>query len=154
LRLDADTRRKLIEAQQVEDKARQQAARGPVREEIIRLRYADAQEVANTLSGILGIRISQGGFTTPVPLPQLSQLYVPSPPINIPSNPPPPVTAPQPEAPLSPEAVAEGLTVGYYKKTNAVFIRYYSRDLERIKQLVYEYLDIPVPQIQIAAQMV
>jgi type IV pilus assembly protein PilQ len=154
LRLEADTRRKIIEAKQAEDKAAQLAARGPVREEIIRLRYADAEEVARTLSGILGIRAGGGGFTAPVPLPQLSQLYSPSPPVNIPSTPPPPTTLPAPEQPLSPEAVAEGLTVGFYKKTNSVFIRYYARDLERINRLVREYLDIPTPQIQIAAQMV
>ena len=132
-------------------------ARGPVREEMVRLRYADAEEVARTISGILGIRITQGqlgGFNAPVPLPQLSQLYVPSPPVNIPSEPIPSPTVAPPEAPLSPEAVAEGLTVGYYKKTNSVFIRYYARDLERINRLIREYLDIPVPQIQISAQMV
>jgi type IV pilus assembly protein PilQ len=154
LRLEADTRRKIIEAKQAEERAAALAARGPVREEIIRLRYADAEEVARTLSGILGIRSGGGGFTAPVPLPQLSQLYVPSPPVNIPSTPPPPQTLPAPEAPLSAEAVAEGLTVGFYKKTNAIFIRYYAHDLERINRLVREYLDVPIPQIQIAAQMV
>jgi type IV pilus assembly protein PilQ len=154
LRLEADTRRKIIEARQAEDKAAQLAARGTIREEIIRLRYADAEEVARALAGILGIRVTTGGFAAPVPLPQLSQLYAPSPPVNIPSTPPPPMTLPGPEPQLSPEAVAEGLTVGFYKKTNAVFIRYYARDLERIKTLIQEYLDVPVPQIQIAAQMV
>ena len=154
LRLEADTRRKIIEAQVAERKAAELAARGPVREEIIRLRYANAEEVANTLAGILGIRGVQGGFAAPVPLPQLSQLYVPSPPVNIPSTPAPPVTLPSPEVPLSAEAVAEGLTVGFYKKTNAVFIRYYARDLERINRLIRDYLDVPTPQIQIAAQMV
>jgi type IV pilus assembly protein PilQ len=154
LRLEADTRRKIIEAKQAEDKAAELAARGPVREEIIRLRYADAEEVARTVAGILGIRGVQGGFAAPVPLPQLSQLYVPSPPVNIPSTPTPPVTLPAQEVPLSAEAVAEGLTVGFYKKTNAVFIRYYARDLERINRLIREYLDVPTPQIQIAAQMV
>jgi len=59
-----------------------------------------------------------------------------------------------PEAPMSPEAVARGLTVGAYRPTNSVFIRYYARDLERIKQLIEEKLDVPLPQIQIAAQMV
>src|SRR5262249_45393637 len=89
-----------------------------------------------------------------VALPQLSQLYVPSPPVNIPANPPPPLTLPQPEGPLSPEAVADGLTVGFYKKTNAVFIRYYARDLDRIRTLVREFLDVPIPHIHIGAQMV
>src|SRR5262245_13893155 len=112
LRLEADTRRKILEAKQAEDRAAQLAARGPVREEIIRLRYADAEEVARTLSGILGIRSGGGGFSQPIPLPQLSQLYVPSPPVNIPSNQPAPLTVLTPEQQLSPEAVAEGLTVG------------------------------------------
>ncbi len=131
-------------------------ARGPIREETIRLRYADAEEVAKTIQGILGIRPSGSGAfaSAPVPLPQLSQLYAPSPPINIPSEPPPPQTAPVAQSPLSPEAIAKGLTVGAYKATNSVFIRYYSRDLERIKKLIQDSLDIPLPQIQIAAQMV
>jgi len=129
-------------------------ARGPIREEMIPLRYADAEEVARTIGGILGVRVVQGSFSAPVPLPQLSQLYSPSPPVEIPSSPAPPVAMPGPEPGPSQEAVARGLTVGFYKKTNAVFIRYYSRDLERIKRLISEYLDIPVPQIQIAAQMV
>jgi len=153
-KVEADAR--MAQAKALRDAARdaELLARGPVREEIVRLRYADAEEVARTLAGILGIRVVQGAFAQPVQLPQLSQLYTPSPPVNIPSNPPAPLTTPPQEVPLSPEAVAEGLTVGYYKKTNAVFIRYYARDLERINRLVHEYLDIPTPQIQIAAQMV
>jgi len=154
IRLEAETRRKVVEAKQADEKAAEQAARGPVREEIIRLRYADAEEVAKTVSGILGVRVIQGGFSTPVPLPQLSQLYTPSPPVNIPSTPQAPTTFPGQDQQLSPEAVSEGLTVGFYKKTNAIFIRYYSRDLERINRLIREFLDVPVPQIQISAQMV
>jgi len=50
--------------------------------------------------------------------------------------------------------LAKGLTVQAYKPTNSVFIRFYSRDLERIKKLIRESLDIPLAQIQIAAQMV
>jgi type IV pilus assembly protein PilQ len=129
-------------------------ARGPIREEMIPLRYADAEEVARTIGGILGVRVVQGGFSAPVPLPQLSSLYVPTPPVEIPSAPPPPVTVPGQEPTPSTESVAQGLTVGFYKKTNAVFLRYYARDLERINKLIRDYLDIPVPQIQIAAQMV
>ncbi len=156
-RADAANQKMEADARQAQVRAAKDAellARGPVREEIIRLRYADAEEVARTLAGILGIRGVAGGFSAPVPLPQLSQLYVPSPPVNIPDTPPAPQTLPEPQPTLSSEAVAEGLTVGFYKKTNAVFIRYYARDLERINKLVREYLDVPVPQIQIAAQMV
>ena len=94
LRLEADTRKKLVEAKQAEDEIAELIARGPIREETIRLRYADAEEVARTIQGILGIRpCGSGAFASaPVPLPQLSQLYAPSPPMNIPSEPPPPQT--------------------------------------------------------------
>jgi type IV pilus assembly protein PilQ len=153
LRLEADTRKKIIEAKQAEDEAADIIARGPIREETIRLKYADAEEVAKTIQGILGLR--PGAFSTsPVPLPQLSQLYYPSPPSLIPSEPPAPQTAPVPAPPMSSDALAKGLTVGAYRATNSVFIRYYSRDLERIKKLIQESLDVPLPQIQIAAQMV
>jgi len=152
LRLEADTRRKIVEARRAEDELGELAARGPIREETIRLQYADAEDVARTLQGILGIA-PQGTTGQAVPLPQLSQLYVPSPPIDIPSSPAPPLTAPSPGPPPS-EIVAKGLTVQAYKPTNSLFIRYYEKDIERLKKLVQERLDIPVPQVQIAAQMV
>jgi len=155
LRLEADTRRKIVEARRAEEELSELAARGPVREETIRLRYADAEEVARTIQGILGLRPTErGGFTAPVPLPQLSQLYSPSPPVDIQAEPAPPQLAPVPIPPAAPDVVAKGLTVGAYKPTNSVFIRYYARDLERIKRLIQESLDVPLPQIQIAAQMV
>jgi type IV pilus assembly protein PilQ len=50
--------------------------------------------------------------------------------------------------------VARGLTVRAYRPTNSVFIRYYARDLERLRALITERLDVPLPQVQIAAQMV
>jgi type IV pilus assembly protein PilQ len=152
LRLEADTRRKIVEARRAEEELAELAARGPIREETIRLQYADAEDVAKTLQGILGIA-PQGSTQAAVPLPQLSQLYVPSPPIDIPSSPAPPLTAPSPAPPPS-EIVAKGLTVQAYKPTNSLFIRYYEKDIERLKKLVQERLDIPVPQVQIAAQMV
>ena len=153
LRLEADTRRKIVEARRAEEELAELAGRGPIREETIRLQYADAEDVAKTLQGILGI-LPQGSTQSAVPLPQLSQLYVPSPPIDIPSSPPPPLTAPS-LSPASPsEIVAKGLTVQAYKPTNSLFIRYYEKDIERLKKLVQERLDIPVPQVQIAAQMV
>ena len=152
LRLEADTRRKIVEARRAEEELGELAARGPIREETIRLQYADAEDVARTLQGILGI-IPQGTGQA-VPLPQLSQLYVPSPPIDIPSSPPPPLTAPSLSPAPPSDIVAKGLTVQAYKPTNSLFIRYYEKDLERLKKLVQERLDIPVPQVQIAAQMV
>jgi type IV pilus assembly protein PilQ len=151
LRLEADTRKKIVEARRAEEELGELAARGPIREETIRLHYADAEDVAKTLQGILGIA-PQGATQAAVPLPQLSQLYVPSPPIDIPSSPAPPLTAPSPSPPS--EIVAKGLTVQAYKPTNSLFIRYYEKDIERLKRLVQERLDIPVPQVQIAAQMV
>ena len=151
LRLEADTRRKIVEARRAEEEFAELASRGPIREETIRLQYADAEDVAKTLQGILGI--TSQGTGQAVPLPQLSQLYVPSPPIDIPSSPPPPLTAPSFSPPPS-EIVAKGLTVQAYKPTNSLFIRYYEKDIERLKKLVQERLDIPVPQVQIAAQMV
>src|SRR5262249_60771870 len=48
----------------------------------------------------------------------------------------------------------KGLTVQAYKPTNSVSIRCYQRDIERIRRLIQERLDVPVPQVQIAAQMV
>jgi type IV pilus assembly protein PilQ len=152
LRLEADTRRKIVEARRAEEDLADLTARGPIREETIRLQYADAEDVAKTLQGILGI--TPQGTGQAVPLPQLSQLYVPSPPIDIPSSPPPPLTAPSLSPPPPSDIVAKGLTVQAYKPTNSLFIRYYEKDLERLKKLVQERLDIPVPQVQIAAQMV
>ena len=152
LRLEADTRRKIVEARRAEEELAELSARGPIREETIRLQYADAEDVAKTLQGILGI--TSQGTGQAVPLPQLSQLYVPSPPIDIPSSPPPPLTAPSLSPAPPSDIVAKGLTVQAYKPTNSLFIRYYEKDIERLKKLVQERLDIPVPQVQIAAQMV
>ena len=152
LRLEADTRKKIAEARRAEEEMAELAARGPIREETIRLQYADAEDVARTLLGILGIAPAGTG-QAPVPLPQLSQLYVPSPPVDIPSMPQPPVTTPGPPPPPS-EILAKGLTVQAYRPTNSVFIRYYERDIERLRTLIQQRLDIPVPQVQIAAQMV
>jgi type IV pilus assembly protein PilQ len=152
LRLEADTRRKIVEARRAEEELGELAARGPIREETIRLQYADAEDVAKTLQGILGITTQGTGQA--VPLPQLSQLYVPSPPIDIPSSPPPPLTAPSLSPPPPSDIIAKGLTVQAYKPTNSLFIRYYEKDLERLKKLIQERFDIPVPQVQIAAQMV
>ena len=150
LRLEADTRKKIVEARKAEDELQELNARGPVVEETIRLHYADAEAVARTIQGILGLP-PEGATPPPVPL---SQLYAPTPPTEIPTTPPPPQTAPGPVATPPPDVLAKGLTVQAYRPTNSVFIRFYSRDLERIKKLIFESLDIPVPQVQIAAQMV
>src|SRR5437879_6593082 len=127
-------------------------ARGPLREETIRLSYADAVDVAKTLQGILGLPPA-GTIAPPAPSPGI---YAPPPPIDIPSEgqtsqPPAPMLAPG--MPL-PETMAKGITVSAHKPTNSVFIRHYEADLARIKRLVKEQLDVPLPQVQIVAQMV
>ena len=127
-------------------------ARGPLREETIRLSYADAVDVAKTLQGILGLPPA-GTIAPPAPSPGI---YAPPPPIDIPSEgqtsqPPAPML--MPGMPL-PETMAKGITVSAHKPTNSVFIRHYEADLARIKRLVKEQLDVPLPQVQIVAQMV
>ncbi len=148
-RLEAETRQKITEAKQKEEEFEQLKARGSIKEMTIRLSYADAEEVAKTISGILGL--PPGGELVPTLQPQL---YAPPPPVNIPAQPvaPPTVAAPAPQP--TPEALAKGLTVRAYKPTNTIFIRFYENDLNRIVKLIKESLDIPLPQVQIAAQMV
>ena len=127
-------------------------ARGPLREETIRLSYADAGEVAKTLQGIMGLPPT-GTIAAPAPSPGL---YAPPPPIDIPSEgqaSPPPAPMLAPGMSFS-ETLAKGITVSAHKPTNSVFIRHYEADLARIKRLVKEQLDVPLPQVQIAAQMV
>ncbi len=152
-RADTEINRKIIEVRRAEQEFEEVLARGPVREETIRLEYADAEEVAKTLLGILGLPPT-GAIPAPIPLSQLSQLYVGSPPLTIPDQPVPPPAAPVPLPPTAADALAKGLTVQAYKPTNAVFIRYYARDLERLRELIKSRLDVPVPQVQIAAQMI
>ena len=179
LKAEIDTRTKLAEAQlkeadlaakrlNAQAAAEEARARGPLREETIRLSYADPEEVARTLQGILGIP-PEG--TAPVP----SQPLVPQ---VLPSGPTPaaaPGTGGQPyiaEQPFSqmfgPQAgqaglrpvvsvsqdvLAKGITIRSHKPTNTIFIRHYAADLERIKKLIREQLDVPLPQVKIEARM-
>ncbi len=124
-------------------------ARGPLREETIRLSYGDPEEIAKTLQGILGIpaegiqaQIAPVGGPPPIAGPPFSALYG---------------TAPQPPPlpPLSPAAdvLAKGITIRAHKPTNSIFIRHYEHDLERIKKLIREKLDVPLPQVKIEARM-
>jgi type IV pilus assembly protein PilQ len=152
-RAEAEINRKIVEVRRAEQELEEVVARGPIREETIRLEYADAEEVAKTIQGILGLP-PEGAVPAPIPLSQLSQLYVPSPPLTIPDQPVPPPATPYPFPGSSSDALAKGLTVRAYKPTNSVFIRYYARDLERIRELIKNQLDVPLPQVQIAAQMV
>jgi type IV pilus assembly protein PilQ len=129
-----------------EQAAEEQARRGPLKEETIRLSYADPDEIAKTLEGILGL---QGGSAPAaptsgpgiIPAPPFSQLFGPGQPV----GPPPPA--------LSPDVLAKGITIRAHKPTNSLFIRHYEADLERIKVLVREKLDIPLPQVKIEARM-
>jgi type IV pilus assembly protein PilQ len=129
-----------------EQAAAEQERRGPLKEETLRLSYADPEEVAKTLEGILGL---QGG-TAPsapaagpgiIPAPPFSQLFGPG------QQPGPPPPA------MSPDVLAKGITIKAHKPTNSLFIRHYAADLERIKTLIREKLDIPLPQIKIEARM-
>src|SRR6185369_2743923 len=161
MKAESDVRAKIAEAQLKEqeaiDKKRladaavaELRARGPLREETIRLSYADPDEVARTLQGILGIpptgvqaQIAPAAEgMPPIAAPPFSALYGTAP--QIPQPPPPSPTA---------EVLAKGITIRPYKPTNSIFIRHYEADLERIKTLIREKLDIPLPQVKIEARM-
>ncbi len=152
---EADARVKIREADAKDREAELIKERGPVKEEMIKLQYADAELAATTIRAILGLRSAAGPGQQVLP----SQ-YQPAPPINIlerlPGAPP---AAPQavPVAESGPSArdvLAYGLAIEAFKPTNSVFIRYFENDLERLKKLIKEKIDIPLPQIHIAAQMV
>jgi type IV pilus assembly protein PilQ len=163
LKAESDVRAKAAEAQLKEqeaiDKKRaaeaalaELQARGPLKEETIRLSYADPEDIARTLQGILGIPAegiqaqvvpsATAGFP-PIPGPPFSALYG--------TGGPPPV-APVPMSP-SAEVLSKGITIRAHKPTNSLFIRHYENDLERIKKLIREKLDIPLPQVKIEARM-
>ena len=169
LKAEIDTRTKLAEAQIKEQDlaarkianeaaAEEARSRGPLREETVRLSYADPEEVAKTLQGILGIPpegtqpvsgtipsvppvISSSGPNLALPnQPPFSALYGPGP-------------APAPVVSISQDVLAKGITIRAHKPTNTIFIRHYQADLERIKKLIHEQLDIPLPQVKIEARM-
>jgi type IV pilus assembly protein PilQ len=160
LKAESDVKAKAAEAQLKEqeaiDKKRaaeaalaELQARGPLREETIRLSYADPEEIAKTLQGILGIpaegvqaqQVPIGGMP-PIAGPPFSALYgtAPPPPLPVPVSP-------------SAEVLAKGITIRPHKPTNSIFIRHYENDLERIKKLIREKLDVPLPQVKIEARM-
>ena len=158
LKAEADVRTKVAEATLKEAEARgkqlaaeaaaaEAAARGPLKEETIRLSYADPEDMAKTLSGILGI--PEGGSVpaaaptiAPIPAPPFSNVFGPG-------------AAAPPLPPLSPSAdvLSKGITIRAHKPTNSIFIRHYANDLERIKKLIRENLDIPLPQVKIEARL-
>ncbi len=160
---EAEVRAKLAEAQVKEAEAiqrklaaeaarREQEARGPLREETIRLSYADPEEVAKTLQGILGIPAEGAKITGPgfigapggPPNPELQPYGAPPGPQA--------VTTMQPVS-VSHDVLAKGLTIRAHKPTNTLFLRLYEADLERVKKLVKESLDVPLPQVKIEARM-
>lgn len=132
--------------------AAEAAARGPLREETIRLSYADPEEVVKTLQGILGIPpegvtvsgmpIGAADGPPPIAEPPFSALYGMA-----------PRPAPPPLIPVASDVLARGLTIAAYKPTNSIFLRLYAADLERTKTLIREQLDIPLPQVKIEARM-
>ena len=169
---EAEARAKEAEAELKEADAKQRKlaaeaaiaeaqARGPLREETIRLKYADPEEVVTTLEGILGL--PKGGAVAATGT-VLKQTGV-TPAIGL--GGPPPIAEPpfqqlygaQPGAPpagpvsVSAEVLAKGITIRAHKPTNTIFIRHYQADLERIKKLIAETLDVPVPQVKIEARM-
>jgi type IV pilus assembly protein PilQ len=77
--------------------------------------------------------------------PELGRL----PQINAPFPPPiqPPVMS------ISQDVLNRGITVRANKATNSIFIRHFEADLERLKKLIREQLDVPLPQIKIEARM-
>ena len=150
---EAEARKKLVEARRDEIALAEAQARGPLREETVRLIYADATDVAKTLIGILGLPPS-GILTPPAPSPGI---YAPPPPLDIPSGPSvgmTPSVSVVPQGLLIPDTMSKGITVSAYKPTNSIFIRHYDADVVRIRRLIQEQLDIPLRQVQIAAQMV
>jgi len=171
---EIETRTKMAEAQLKETElatrklaadaaAAEAQARGPLREEVIRLSYADPVEVAATLQGILGIPPEgvQVPATPLVPGVPANPTVIPSgsgplnpelgrlPQINAPF--PPPI---QPAVQsISQDVLNRGITVRANKATNSIFIRHFEADLERLKKLIREQLDVPLPQIKIEARM-
>jgi type IV pilus assembly protein PilQ len=163
LKAENDIRTKAAEArlkeQEVADRqraaeaaVRDAQARGPLKEETIRLAYADPEELEKTLQGILGLTAAAGGAPgaaapggmPPIAMPPFSALYGVAPP-----------AAPGAPAPPAPPAdvLAKGITIKAHKPTNSIFIRHYEADLERIKKLIREKLDVPLPQVKIEARM-
>ncbi|MBI4609143.1 MAG: AMIN domain-containing protein [Candidatus Rokubacteria bacterium] len=170
---EAEIRAKVAEAQLKEQEVLQRKlaaeaakaeaeARGPLKEETIRLSYADPEDVVKTLIGILGIPPEGALPAEPTVLPGAPPPIAPSVPTGAPPIMEPPFSQlygpgaqppPRPTVSVSAEVLAKGITIRAHKPTNSIFIRHYEADLERIKKLIREKLDVPLPQIKIEARM-
>jgi type IV pilus assembly protein PilQ len=51
------------------------------------------------------------------------------------------------------EVLSKGITIMAHTPTNSIFIRHYEAQIERIKKLIREKLDVPLPQVKIEARM-
>ena len=145
-------------------------ARGPLTEAAIRLSYADAGDAANTLQGLLGlgttiirpcreeaagfktlegasrtVRLGAGGGVSgPIAEPPFSQLFGPQRP-ELPPTPEPP--------PPSEGVLSRRITIRAHCATNTLFVRLHASELERVRRLIRDSLDIASPQVKIEARM-
>jgi type IV pilus assembly protein PilQ len=159
---EADLAAKRATAEALAEEARR---RGPLVEETVRLSYADPDEVVKTLQGILGIP-PEG--TIPVPSTSLvpavigdtsqpsggngQRPYIAEQPFSQMFG----SQAGQPRTPLvsvSQDVLSKGITIKAHRPTNSIFIRHYRTDVERIKTLIRERFDVPLPQVKIEARM-
>jgi type IV pilus assembly protein PilQ len=166
-RADAETKQAEAAVKRLQSDAAiaEAKARGPLKEETIRLSYADPEVVVKTLQGILGIpptgtqAVSGPGVIQSVPQePTVVGASPPNPALGRlpePNSPWPPVPVPQGQqvVSVSQDVLNKGITIQAYKPTNSIFIRHYEADLERIKKLIKERFDIPLPQVKIEARM-
>jgi type IV pilus assembly protein PilQ len=149
-------------------------ARGPLTEAAIRLAYADPGEVANTLQGLLGLGASgsdiqpcrmikqepgrrevtfakggggamEGPTRGPIAEPPFSQLF----------GPPPQEGGAQRQQPAAQteDVSSKRRTIRSHCATNTLFLRLHAADLERVRRLIRESLDVPAPQVKIEARM-
>jgi type IV pilus secretin PilQ/predicted competence protein len=182
VKAEVEIRTKKAEAELKEHEARQRKraaeaaeaealARGPLTEEAIRLAYADPGEVASTLQGLLAlgqaseippcrmvrqdpgkrtVTITKGGggateaaVSGPIAEPPFSQLFGPPREEGSTRQPPPPAE----------EITSKRRTIRAHCATNTIFLRLHATDLQRVRKLIRESLDIPVPQVKIEARM-
>jgi type IV pilus secretin PilQ/predicted competence protein len=171
VKAEVDIRTKRAEADLKEHEAQQRKraaeaaaaeaiARGPLREEAIRLAYADPGDIANTLQGLLGLEkftdvkpcrggddsetgtvLKSAAIRGPIAEPPFSQLFSPPP------------QTPEREQPSRPPTVPLSLGITVNCATNTLFLRLYSTELDRMKKLIREALDVPSPQVKIEARM-